>query len=456
MAVMKQRKPTAPVPEEHVKVQPESFKGITVDSKATPPSTLATFLEGQSWVVDYYSQIVDLHDRLSSQEVGMSAVYQSYKVIRGFELKVTSPLSTSQNDETKEMVITGSANVYSVLIPNVGDMFIADVGDGREGIFTITGSSRKSIFKETAHEVDYKMVGYNNATNQADLDRKVVDTLYFDRDYLRTGYNPLLRQGTVDVREELSGHYSRLLTAYFNDFFSREHMTLIIPNQETVTYDPFLTRFLVNILSVEEHPYIRDIHLLNVSEDLKMYEFTLWNCLERMDHRFLQLTVDDMCLVPSSHFLSRPVYGSIYYSKVKRVVYPEPRSTNVDARHHGHRVGAPELKPGLPRFAELTRSVERFIDTDILLDDDLCPEPEQPLIHLVTCDKYYVLSRAFYKNRGLQSTLENLVSKALKGESLDLNVLNEVCNDALNWHNVERFYYFPILFTLLRVYPRGL
>lgn len=445
---------------EPVRTQPADYAGVTVDTKKENMSSLTTFLAGQSWAVDYYRQILNKNDGLNSLQVGLSSVYQQYELIRGMELKVTTALnSPSQNTESAEMILTGAANVYGVLIPNQGDMFIADIGDGREGLFTVTGVTRKSIYQQSAHEIEYKVVSYNTAQTAADLQKKVQSTKYFDRDYLRAGYNPLLDDETIGLRRKLDSHYARLLAMYFNDFFSREVNTLIVPNQARVVYDAFITLFLRNVLGTTEHPALRQMKSLNVYNDQAMYEFTIWSCLERMDITMLQLAAQEMVIVPTTHFASMPMFNSIYYSRCNAAVYPKMNPTNVDATH---RSIAPmpniTIKQGTTRFKELDRLV---LNTELVMPDATGPvqSGQPPAIKPVTVDDFYVFSEDFYRydpEVGKLSRLEKLTLDALQGKPLDLKDLENICATAHEWENVERFYYFPVLFVLLKVYPRGL
>lgn len=448
MAVMRPTRPKD-IAVEPVRHEPSKHKGVTVDTQHVPTTMLTTYLEGQAWAVDYYSQVKDLGEGLSSHDLDLPAIYQQYKLIRGFELKVTAPLSVSQDSESKEMSYTGSANVYGVLIPNEGDMFIADIGDGREGLFSITNTQRLSVFKDTAHSVEYKLISYNTEESRADLGRKVIHTLYFDLDYLRTGNNPLITEETVDLRAKLYDHYTRIVMVYFNDFYSREMNTLLVPDQHQITYDPFVVKFVLSILGTEDHPYIRNIEQLNVSQDIMMYEMTLWHCLEKMDHRLLHMCTHSMSKVHVNAFFSRPMYNSIYFTKVKRVIYPDQRSTNVDAQYNTPAIMSLEpVLQGEDRFSALDRPNHRYTGFEAL--------DQQPLIKAVTIDDRYVLSESFYNDSTANSVLEQLVECALKGQPIDLGQLNALCEDALAWPNLERFYYYPLLMTLLKIYPRNL
>jgi hypothetical protein len=445
-----------------VKTQPEHYKGVTVDLAENKRSGLTTYLEGQSWAVDYYSRVLNKNSGTGGLQVGLNASYQQYKLIRGFEFKVTSPLDTSQGDSTKEMSLTGSANIYSILVPNEGDMFIADVGDGREGLFQVTSSTRKTIYAETAHEISYKMISYNDHTTAKDLNEKVVETVFFSKDFMRNGLTPLIHSDTVDVIKKLEEHNARLIALYFADFYSREHNTLIVPNQKYPTYDPFLTKFITNLLTNREHPLVRSIKLFNVENDQAMYEMSLWNCLETLDNALLSMVAQEMGIVAVRHFFSQPLFNSIYYSRVNSVIYPLQYQTNVDA---GYKEIAPKLsaplKEGTRRFRELKRSIH---ETHLIMDTvdgpfkpvEGAPQEE---IHPVTADSYYVFTKEFYNYDaiiGKLSVLENMVRTALRREPIDTTALEQLCTSALKWDNIDRFYYVPVLLLMLRIYQRGL
>ena len=441
---------------EPVKVQPKEFKGVTVDTKEVRPTTLTTYLEGQSWIVDYYSQVLGADNGTQGLQLDLDAVYQQYRLVRGMELKVNSPLSPSQNDNTKEMSLTGTATVYWVMIPNVGDMFIADLGDGREGLLQVEASRRKTIYNETAHEIDYKVVSLTNEPIYENLKKKTVETLFFSREMLHSGFNPMISEGDLDLTRKLENHFPRLTALYFNDFYSREHNTLIVPNQAKVTYDPYLTKFIMNVLTSSDHPSVRHVSVLNVYNDQNMYEMTLWNCLETMDIQMLPMLTQKMGILPVAWFKTQPLFNSIYYSRVKAVIYPTQSPTNVDAGYAQQMLKSTDpYSAGARRFKEL----DRLISDTTLVPDTPVDDDSIPLIYPVTQDNYYIFTKAFYQydeTVGKLSVLENQVRRALSGQSLDLSDLDKLCSAALKWNNLERFYYIPILLTLLKVYPRGL
>jgi len=444
---------------EPVKIQPKPFVGATVDTKEVRFDQLTTYIAGQAWDVDFFSLIRGRDDDARPFESDLHPVYQQYKLIKGFELKVTQDLQSTQANDTKDQTLSGSANVYGVLIPKEGDLFLADIGDGREGLFHVTSTTRMSHYMSAVYQIEYTMIKFSSAQTREDLVRKTVETVVFHKNFLDSGNTPLLSEEHTQLVNNMAEHYGRLITLYFHDFFSRDRKTLLVPNQPRVTYDPFLVRYVKTILTTDDHPLMRHMAELNVQGDQTMYEFTLWNCLETMDHALLDMSVHQAGIVDVCKFFNgRPTLNSIYYSGVEAVVYPDLTPTNVDAGYRGFT--DPELEDlvrGCARFRELNRLFKPTLEMDPSFEVYEAQSPVRtPQIKRVTVDDYYVLSQAFYEHTPDQalSKLEALTMAALKGDAIDIRTLDFLCTHAPRWDNVERFYYFPILFTLLRVYRR--
>jgi hypothetical protein len=442
-----------------VVIQPPTFKSATVDTDLVNYDQLTTYVAGQAWYVDYFKRVRGRDDDNRPYEADLHAVYQQYSLIKGFEFKVTSPLAPSQDATTKDMSLKGTANVYGILIPNEGDVFLADIGDGREGMFTITRSTRMSHYNSTIHEVEYSMTHQGSKELRDDIMSKTVEVSVFHKDFLDTGNMPLLSEEQTALVNNMKEHYGRLIALYFHDFFSHNYKTLLVPNQHVVTYDPFIVRYIKTILTTDDHPVMRHIKEFNVQGDQTMYEFTLWNCLESMDHNLLAMSVHKAGLVDVKQFYNgKPTLNSVYYTGVGCVVYPDMSPTTVDAGYCGF--SDPMLEDivrGAARFRELNRLFKSTLEMDKSVEIYEVGSPENtPQIKRVTVDDYYVFSEQFYRHTGeiKLSKLEAVTMAALKGEAIDIRILNELCTWAPKWDNVERFYYIPILLHLLKVYKR--
>lgn len=432
------------------------YRGVTVDTRVIPLASILQHVAGSSWEVNFYSQVVDTNSELGPQQLNVQPAFQQYCLIQGMELKVITPLQQEQDSESKSMIITGQAITYPGFIPNKGDMFLADIGDGREGIFTVTSAEKKTHLKDSYYEISYEVVSYSDTApdRRADLGRKTIRTVKFVRDFLLFGQNPQIVESEYTQREEMQVVLAELIGYYFHDFFSIEKQTLLVPGQADTTYDPFLTAAVVELISTEEHPYLARIRLPNVMGQHANAMPTIWDCLLKMSYAMLYTAMQQTRLVNTIYYKTMPHYSGIYFTGIERVVYPFDERTDVDVSY-GDVCEVPMesaglLEPGGRRFTDFTRlmpggNLNGFNYT--------LPQDQQlPDIIRVTEDPYYIFSQSFYKNETpLKSNLERVVLQALKQEPLDKVAILRMAKNAIKWENVERFYYIPMLFALLKV-----
>ena len=61
-----------------------------------------------------------------------------------------------------------------------------------------------------------------------------------------------------------------------------------------------------------------------------------------------------------------------------------------------------------------------------------------------------MLSEHFYTESSTQSRLELLVRQHINREDLNMDALRSVISSSLDWDNLERFYYHPLLIALIK------
>lgn len=434
-----------------VLVNDKNFKSTIVDLKWEPRINLLTHIEGSSWVVDYYSQIINTDSNLSGQQFTKNAVYQSYTLIKDMEMKVSTPLSTSQDSETKAMTVTGGAILYPFIIPNEGDMFVADIGEGKKGVFRVTDSVKKSIFKEACYEISYGLNSDDNTNNIFDLNEKVVKTYFFHKDFLTYGQNPLLISSDNNVLINLDKSYRILAEQYFKKFFSNEFKTIMVPAQNFTVYDHFLVDYLLSEFSTRDSQEIRHVKKLNVDDDLTMKCDSFWKALKCRDVSYLNTTFNKVGLLNTRQFTNDPVLEGIRYTGIEKVIYPSDASVTVDYTQLAQNriLDLETLKPSpiLPgsdnamvRAINLRGTIEQVVES----------------IYPVTVDNYYVLSQNFYNKNATQSVLESAVWDYLEHKPTDYAQLLDTSKAYFKWGVLEQFYYIPIIMTLIRSTIRGL
>lgn len=430
-------------------VQP-SYRGATVDTRYTPLKHLLQYVDGSPWVVTYYSQVLGADDELSPQQTGLDPVYQQYRKISKFLLRVSSALEGDQDEEARSFNITGSAVTSPGMIPNKGDMFLADVGDGRQGLFAITNTQRLTHLKDTLYSIDYVMKGYgeDGKADLEDLESKVIQDMVFVRDHLAVGERPIITTDEFMIRTDSIMMYREWVANYFADFFSPQNRTLLLPGQDAHAYDPFLQCFIRDIVSVDECADIANMQYPDVSALPGMRERTLWDALRTLSRPVVRQAVRRMGLADSAHWRGQVHYAGVYFTGIDLVVYPRDRSNNVD--RYTNSCLSPstgDIQPaGVWRddFAIYAQSLRPTGSFDV--GDDALPYAVP-----VTADDHYVFTEKFYTSVGpYSSQLERITHQALMHEPLDKTMLLRIARAALNWPDLERFYYGPVLLALLK------
>lgn len=371
------------------------------------------------------------------------------------ELKVTAPLAPTEDEVGRSFDVVGAATVYPTHKPNFGDMFIADIGDGRAGLFTIIEVNRKTYLKDSFTEVRYGLVHYLRPEAEQDLNRKTIKRTVFYKEFLQWGQNPQLLEGEFNDLEKLKKLHADLVNFYFKDFFSLQYRTLLVPNQTGPTYDPFVTSAYQDWVSTDEVPGLAQLRKPVVTANRNADSYTLWTALERMNAGYLGAAIQQMRLLNTNAFKGMPEVSSIYYTGIQQVACPLDARTDVDAPYDGLEncfTGTSLLGTTGLRWKDLMRYLPSSNLDGFLLTQ---PTAELPDIVPVTVDEYYVLSEKFYRPNGpMASKLEVLTKQALNQEPIDKVTLLSLAENCMKWPNLERFYYMPILFALMKVATR--
>lgn len=437
-----------------IQITAPQYRGVTVDTRYVPSSALMTQIEGSPWAVDYFSQKIDADNQVAGQRMNSSAIYQAYTLIKGLELRVTQPLSKTQTQDTNGFDVTGGANTFPFLIPNVGDMFRVNVGDGRLGIFQVTRSEQMSVFKEACFQIEYKQIDFATQERMADLFSKVVQTVVYVADFLLHGQNPLVYEEDYVLMTDLVAHYEDITKDYFHTFFSKDFKTLLMPGQEFSVYDHFLTKTVIKWFNTFEAPELRHIRVQNMDDDQYMETIQLWDVLFRQQPTLLQQCADQMGLAFARSFTRNPMLEGIFHSGISYVVYPKNPVLTVD-----YGISRKSIPLAPVEIREAPAQTRRLKDSLVTLDLPGLPVSHlsAPLIHKVKTDGFYVLSQAFYdESETGQSLLELCVSDYLYRRNIPARVLVEFCKHYRSWGGLEMFYYTPIVLMLIKANIRSM
>lgn len=459
--------PTQPeLPQQiNAKLADADQRNALVDAKITPYAALLTHIEGSNWYVDYYSQVLGGDDEVMAYQPGQLAIYQQYLLIQGYELKLQGSLSTSDDSTTSVMTLTGTATLYPYLKPNVGDAFIADIGDGLAGQFTVDSVTKKTILKETCFEINFTLVRYATDDLIAAINQKVVKRTHFKRDYLVYGQNPIITTETLQAADKMALLEREFTTYWLSQYYSVEYRTLLVPGQTRGTYDPFVMKAMMSITDASAFPLLKKVRALNCDGLDRMRRTDLYTALLSLDRVRLQECFQSAFLAPVTVFSGHPYFDGVRYSGLGYVVVPADNGSPVDTDYVSQPLltGMPyETTPGVnittlsadftaKLLARLQGGDEPLIAGSPYLSTSI------PVIHPIQDLNAYVLTSAFYNDSATgKSKLEILVDDYLANNAVNKTVLYTFFDCAKSWGRLEQFYYLPILLMILKVGQRML
>jgi hypothetical protein len=441
--------PGVPAPEVEKLTKEKAYDSSTVSSKKVPLASLLSHVEGYPWSTQYYSQVLGEHDEPKPQGLSIDPTLQQYHLIRDFEIRVTEPLTYDFTKERRSNRLEGSGIIYpGLVVPCRGDMFIGDVGDGEAAIFTLLDVTPMSYLSEKCYEVSYRMTSQLTQDHTADLERKVVKTSHYVKDFLIHGRDPILSTDAVSRKQRLDNHGHHLLEMFNREFISPEHRYLTVPSQEHATFDAYVAAFMQRFINVSQHKLMREANWPEVHQLRDLRATTLWDLLldqQPIDTRSLGTRLSKrMAVVDTWAIRQSPYFGGLYYSAIKRLIWPNDRVGEKNLVTY-------ELDESQPRNVALDDTLN---GVQVDLSDG--PSDDQPVIHAVKADDYYVFSQAFYEHDVANlSWLEHLTLQMLAREPVATDVLVAVCDKAYGWGTLERFYYTPVLLMLIHYAALG-
>lgn len=404
-----------------------AYKHSIVDASRQPLGALLTHIEGTSWSVDYYSQVLGSSEEPSAYDKAQSGSYQQYLYIKRYELKLQAELSTTVDVTDQTVNVTGTAVMYPYMKPNVGDAFIADMGDGEAGLFTITEVEKKSFFKQACYEIQFALSDYLTQEIEDDLKSKTIKQTEFVKDFMTYGQNPIIATSDLLKHKSLENILGDSLNDWLSEFYSNEYRTILVPNGQTVTYDPFLTRMITSVFSKETYPLIKHIDMLNVDDNSLNYYTDIWTTLLQRETYMLRTCFCEYYSISSKSLNGNPFLQTAHYSGVQRIIVPVPEGNLADER-----LG---LTPNM--VGDKLHSTESY--------------PEDPQMTVDMCaTRSYVFSKNFYHpvTDGKLTKLEIMVRDYLAERRVNWQDLQTMLEDRHKLTRLERFYSVPVMLLL--------
>ena len=383
----------------------------------TPMENIIKQISGYRWFVDYYNLVADSFDNQSTIDFSLDLAVTEYNLIKDMVLILDSPI-----DNDTAINIGGSGYVDSNIIPKNGDAFIAKLIDGRLGLFYLSQVSRDTYNLRDVFKVSFKLYSIINDENETDyvkLQDKVIETYYFNKDYLKTNDKKLFTSKEIIDRNKIDSLTNTLLAVYNSKIINTNVRYTISykDNLNRITHDPYLEDFVSKIIgSTSLH---RNTNMFS-KKDTNRY--TILDVLS--ENLNSKLIYKYFSINSASKLGSNPFLRPILYGGVDRVVMPEK---------------------------ELSSTLEPLIQ-----DNDLYPYVSN-LYYIFPEDFYLVLSGVkTIDDADTISNLEKIILNIINKETIKLVDVEDIIDDLLiNGEEPELYYYIPILIYILRYYKNN-
>jgi hypothetical protein len=305
-------------------IEPASYESIIADDSQRPLNSLITYMEGSPWTVDYYNQIVTKDNDIRELDPGQVNIYQQYTKIANLEIRVTTALGNTQDTESGLVTVTGVALIYPFMVPNAGDMFVAEATEGRGGVYRVENVERKTFNRESAYSIEYQLVCYTDTdkTYYDNLEAKAIRTYFFDKNRLLEGLSPNLIPEDYKRLNDLNVFYAELCRFYFKTFYNHDYSTLIVPGQEVAIYDGFLVNYILKIVDTFDAPEVRQVKNLSNEREPFIIQNQFWDALLNRDIGILNTCNREMGLTTIKSFGLDPAFCGLRYTRLDYIVYP--------------------------------------------------------------------------------------------------------------------------------------
>lgn len=414
---------------------PNPERSALVDTKYLPVDKLKAHVEGSDWKTkQYHHQVLGTADEPKPLDLDLPASHQNYRTIKGLILKVTDPLEYDQDPETMVSEYVGAATIFYNLTPIKNDMFVAKIGDGQYGVFTITEVDRFSITKQSAFSIKYRMVNYYDDVYAEALEEKTIERLVYTPELEDILTSPFLTEEAHARYMSLDEYRFSITQRISIRMYDNRVSGAPIPDQDVITGDPYHTRFCNMLGLPKEHN--KPFTLYHCADLDYEQVFSIWDYLyERNAGGHLEV-IPKFISISTQQFITLPNAMSIAYSGYARVLYPHMDYFNKT------KLVPLDYKLDFPERTAYSKTLPERLTDDFT--------KTLPMYHLIDIDDYYVLSKAFYETiLADRSILEHLIVLMLENKSVSPEIVLALCDAWTKLDNIEQYYYGPMLILLI-------
>ena len=316
-----------PAPKPKETILPESYRHTIVESVEVPHTSMLSFVPGEPTLTEYYRGSYGTDEEQLGFHPESIETYQSYKRINNFIMKIDDGKGNYNfNPENAQSTHNLQGYVLFDLVPNIGDLFIKDIGDGRAGLYMINVQPEvMTIHADKCYRIEAEMQAIVTQTIHEYLNRQVIEELYYSKDSHVGGGNAVLTKQDFTLNGKLYDLMAGIVDDVLaNHYFSQEE-TVVIPNEfDDLLYDPYLAKFLSYVIPHDmlgPRDKVKTISVSYYSGDRKQQEpITIWDMFYRGDFSNPKRYKQEFYTHTRSSLLNTRYYGNIFFSKIDRAI----------------------------------------------------------------------------------------------------------------------------------------
>jgi len=337
------------------KIYAEQYRHSIVVGTYQPETSLLSMVQGTPVLVEYYRQHFAADEEAAPFDPDNAATYQSYDRIRKMIIKFEGDGSFDFNPEKAESSVAGSGWVAFGAPPIRGDVFIAEITDGRAGLFQITEQVEPPAF--TANKVwhiTWRMVGILQEYWAQELERRVVAELVYSKDSALSGGASLVSPEEFDLEGELFNWRTTIANWIMRKFWWNPERTIaynVSGNTEIkggYVYDQYLVNFLCAVIEPDMrtmYPTITQFSTQYGGRDFGMYgTINIWEVLLRGDFNLLSQCEPGATMISVDRLVNSRLYGNLRSSKFTYFICTDPEEYKL-YKEYFNMDGFPILRP---------------------------------------------------------------------------------------------------------------
>lgn len=340
----------------------KDYRHSLTASSYTDQRSFLSNVSGSPMLVEYYRQVLGESEAPFTLQPESIETYQSYTRIKGMIIKIDGDKSPSFDDETGVMSEQGVAFVMADLAPIIFDVFIADIGDGKTGLFHISTPPRiRNLTADKVYEVDFKIIAIMNQRIEDNLTIKVVEDLVYSKDSAIRGGNAVISSTDYYDNKELMKFETNITQFMMQNFYFPAERTIILPpvdeDDTLLCYDPYLAQFLQYTIPTRRLGLRDSIDVISVefgSMQRGSKPVTVWDMFTQNNFSRPEQYKQTFWLHQRDSLLNTRYYGGFYYCKLDTVLLTVENAASRNAyRYTGPVMTSMSMtydtfQPGLP------------------------------------------------------------------------------------------------------------